>query len=162
MDQAVWILWLILGVALMIAELFTLGVVLCGFGLGALAAAAVGFVGLGFAWQFMAFAVVSIGLTAMSRTIFLRYLPVGDGHAVRSNVDSLPGQVGTVTIPSRGAMLESAVKVYGSTWTAYPVDGETELIEGEKVEVVEVRGSSIYVRRVTNELPGWREAPGTD
>ncbi|MBK9768966.1 MAG: hypothetical protein IPP63_19240 [Chloracidobacterium sp.] len=51
---------------------------------------------------------------------------------------------------------EAAVKVYGSTWTAYPIEGETDLIQGEKVEVVEVRGSSIYVRRVTNELPEWR------
>ena len=157
MEQASWILWLILGLALMIAELFTFGFVLFWFGVGALAAALVGFVGLGFAWQFMAFAVVSIALTAMSRTIFLRYLPSGEGNSVRSNVDSLPGQVGMVTIGSRGAMNESAVRVYGSTWTAFPIDGETELVEGEKVEVVEVRGSSIYVRRITDELPAWRD-----
>ena len=158
MDQAAWILWLILGVTLMIAELFTLGFVLFWFGIGALAAAAVGFIGLGFAWQFFAFAVVSIGLTAMSRTIFIRYLPTGEGNSVKSNVDSLPGQIGTVAIASRGALLESAVRVYGSTWTAYPIDGETVLTEGEKVEVVEVRGSSIYVKRVTKELPGWRDS----
>jgi membrane protein implicated in regulation of membrane protease activity len=30
------------------------------------------------------------------------------------------------------------------------------LLEGEKVEVVRVKGASIYVRRV-NELPEWRE-----
>ncbi len=156
MDQASWILWLVIGIVLLIAEMFTLGFVLFGFGLGALAAAAAGFIGLGFAWQFMAFAIVSIGFTVMSRTIFLRYLPGGEGSSVRSNVDSLPGQVGTVTIASSGALLESAVRVYGSTWTAYPIDGETKLIEGEKVEVVEVRGSSIYVRRVTDELPAWR------
>lgn len=158
MEQAGWILWLILGIALMIAELFTLGFVLFWFGLGALAAAMVGFIGLGFVWQFMAFAVVSVVLTAMSRTIFYKYLPSGEGDSVRSNVDSLPGQVGTVTIGSSGALNESAVRVYGSTWTAYPIDGETELTEGEKVEVVEVRGSSIYVRRVTNELPAWRDS----
>ena len=158
MDQAGWILWLILGIALMIAELFTLGFVLFWFGLGALAAAMVGFIGLGFVWQFMAFAVVSVALTAMSRTIFYKYLPSGEESSVRSNVDSLPGQVGTVTIGSSGALKESAVRVYGSTWTAYPMDGETELTEGEKVEVVEVRGSSIYVRRMTDELPAWRDS----
>ena len=157
MDQAGWILWLILGVGLIIAEIFTLGFVLLWFGIGALAAAAVGFLGFGLIWQFLIFAVVSIGLTAMSRTIFAKYLPHGDGNAIKTAVDSLPGKVGTVTGASKGALQEGAVKVFGSTWTAYPVDGEPELIEGEKVEVVEVKGSSIYVRRVTNELPEWRQ-----
>jgi membrane protein implicated in regulation of membrane protease activity len=101
--------------------------------------------------------VVSIALTAMSRTIFAQYLPHNDANAMKSGVDSLPGKVGTVTAGSKGALNESAVKVFGSTWTAYPIDGETPLIEGEKVEVVEVKGSSIYVRRVTNELPEWRQ-----
>ena len=156
MDQIAWIIWLIVGVLLMIAEIFTLGFVLFWFGIGALAAAFVGFLGFGAAWQFLAFAVVSIGLTAMSRTIFARYLPIGDEHSVKTGVDALPGKVGTVTTASNGALLEGAVKVYGSTWTAFPIDGETVLAEGEKVEVVEVKGSSIYVRRVKNELPEWR------
>ena len=156
MDQAGWILWLILGVGLIIAEVFTLGFVLLWFGLGALAAAVVGFFGLGLGWQFMTFAVVSIALTAMSRTIFANYLPHRHADAMKTGMDSLPGKVGTVTGASKGALQEAAVKVFGSTWTAYPIEGETELIEGEKVEVVEVKGSSIYVRRVTNELPEWR------
>ena len=105
----------------------------------------------------MTFAIVSIALTAMSRTIFAKYLPHGDANAMKSGVDSLPGKVGTVTAASRGALQEAAVKVFGSTWTAYPLDGETDLVEGEKVEVVEVKGSSIYVRRVTDQLPGWKQ-----
>ncbi len=157
MDQIAWILWLVLAVILIVAEIFTLGFVLFWFGLGALAAALVGFVGFGFVWQFMAFAIVSVTLTAMSRTIFAHYLPSGDVNAIKSNIDSLPGQIGTVTAGSGGALHESAVRVYGSTWTAFPIDGESDLIEGEKVEVVEVRGSSIYVRRITNELPEWRD-----
>ena len=157
MDQIGWILWLILGVILIIAEIFTLGFVLLWFGIGALAAALVGFLGFGLIWQFLAFAGVSIGLTAMSRTIFARYLPHGDGNAMKSGVDSLPGKIGTVTTASQGALQEGAVKVFGSTWTAYPIDGEADLVEGEKVEVIEVKGSSIYVRRVSNELPGWKE-----
>jgi membrane protein implicated in regulation of membrane protease activity len=152
-----WILWLILAAALMVAEIFTLGFFLFWFGVGALAAAIVGFLGLGMGWQFMAFAVVSIVLTAMSRTIFARYLPHGEANEMKSAVDSFPGKIGTVTAASTGAMREAAVKVLGSTWTAYPQEGEPDLIEGEKVEVVEVRGSSIYVRRVRDELPEWRE-----
>jgi membrane protein implicated in regulation of membrane protease activity len=157
MDQFLWIFWLILAVVLIIAEIFTLGFVLFWFGIGALAAALVGFFGLGLGWQFGTFAVVSIALTAMSRTIFANYFPHGDANTMKSGVDSLPGKVGTVISASEGAMQEAAVKVFGSTWTAYPIDEDTKLIKGEKVEVVEVKGSSIYVRRVTNELPGWRD-----
>ncbi len=156
MEQLAWILWLILGVILMVAEIFTLGFVLFWFGLGALAAASVGYAGLGFGWQFLAFAVVSVALTAMSRTIFSNFFARGGGHTQKMGFDSLPGQVGTVTAASKGALNEAAVKVYGSIWTAFPADGETIFTDGEKVEVVEVKGSSIYVRRVTNELPEWR------
>ncbi len=74
-------------------------------------------------------------------------------------MDSLPGQIGTVTLSSKGALQEGAVKVYGSTWTAFPIDNEVPLIEGEKVEVVRVQGSSIYVQKIeeSKKLPEWRE-----
>jgi membrane protein implicated in regulation of membrane protease activity len=154
MDQILPIVWLVVGVGLMIAEIFTLGFVLFWFGIGAIAAAFAGFLGAGIGLQFLVFAVVSIALTAMSRTIFSKYLPA-QGEHFRTGVDALPGKVGTVTTASKGALNESAVKVYGSTWTAYPMD-DVALTEGEKVEVVEVKGSSIYVRRIRDELPEWR------
>ena len=157
MDQIAWIIWLVVGVALIVAEIFTMGFVLFWFGIGALAAAFAGFLGVGIGWQFLVFAVISIALTAMSRTIFLKYLPLGDDeNNVKTGMDALPGKVGTVTSASKGALMEAAVKVYGSTWTAYPIDGESELVEGEKVEVVQIKGSSIYVRRIRDELPEWR------
>jgi len=156
MDQLVWIGWLVLGVLLIIAEIFTLGFVLLWFGIGAIAAALAGMLGAPFVIQFAVFAGVSVVLTLMSRTIFAKYLGHGDEEAVKMGIDALPGQIGTVTTESKGALNEGAVKVYGSTWTAFPVDEESRLVEGEKVEVVSVKGSSIYVRKVTNELPEWR------
>lgn len=161
MEQAIWLIWLIVGVALVIAEIFTLGFVLLWFGIGALAAAFAASMGLGVGLQFLIFAVVSVALTAMSRTIFSHYFSHSGGHTQKMGVESLPGQVGTVTAASKGALNEGAVRVFGSIWTAYPADGETVLADGEKVEVVEVRGSSIYVRPVTHELPGWRSQDGS-
>lgn len=157
MDQLAWIIWLVLGVGLIIAEVFTLGFFLLWFGVGALAAALAGMLGAPLILQFLVFAIVSIALTAMSRTIFAKYLSPSDENTIKMGVDSLPGQIGTVTLASRGALNEAAVKVYGSTWTAFPTEGENELTEGEKVEVVSVKGSSIFVRRISKELPGWRE-----
>ena len=157
MNELIWILWVVLGVCLIIAEVFTLGFVLFWFGLGALAGAFVGFLGFGFLWQFLAFALISLALTAMSRKIFADFYSHGEQDLVKTGVDSLPGQIGTVTTESRGALKEGAVKVFGSTWTAFPIDEETPLVEGEKVEVVRVQGASIFVRKVNRELPEWRE-----
>ncbi|CAN5780789.1 NfeD family protein [soil metagenome] len=158
MEQLAWLFWIILGVGLIIAETFTFGFVLFWFGIGALVAALAGFLGIGIVGQFIIFAVVSSALTVMSRTIFAKYYSHDDADALKMGIDALPGQVGTVTSKSKGALNEAAVKVYGSVWTAFPVDGEKTLEEGEKVEVVRVQGASIYVRQVsdTKELPEWR------
>lgn len=157
MEQYAWIFWLILAVVLIVAEIFTLGFVLFWFGVGAVAASLAGVIGLGIGGQFAVFAIVSTLLTVMSRTVFAKYMWGGDGSDMKMGVESLPGMVGTVTGDSKGALHEGAVKVYGSEWTAFPVDGVSELVEGEKVEVVEVKGSSIYVRHVKKELPGWKQ-----
>ena len=159
MEQFAWILWVILGVGLIVAEIFTFGFVLFWFGIGALAAALAGWLGVPFGLQFLIFAGVSIVLTVMSRTIFAKYYAEDDTNALKMGIDALPGQIGTVTSASSGALNEGAVKVYGSTWTAFPADSSAILVEGEKVEVVRVQGSSIYVQKIdgAKKLPDWRE-----
>jgi membrane protein implicated in regulation of membrane protease activity len=158
MDNLVWILWCILGAALIVAEVFTSGFVLLWFGIGALAAGFAGLIGIdSLVIQFLIFAVVSVGLTAASRTIFVNYFSrETTGDSLRTGVDSLPGKIGTVVSSSRGAMQEGAVKVFGSTWTAYPADGESALEAGERVRVESVEGASIYVRRI-DEATDWRQ-----
>ena len=158
MSDFAWILWLLVGVVLIAAEIFTLGFVLLWFGIGAVVAALAALAGFGYTLQFLLFFIVSIALTAASRTIFTKYLTrqIEDGGGYKSGADSLPGQVGTVVVSSQGALSEGAVKVYGSTWTAYPAEGEEPLEAGARVVVESVRGASIYVRRATTE-PGWRQ-----
>jgi membrane protein implicated in regulation of membrane protease activity len=157
MENYLWIVWTILGAVLVIAEIFTSGFVLLWFGIGAFAAALAGMVGIqSITAQFLIFAIVSIALTAASRTIFVQYFSrERTGGDLKSGVEGLPGKIGTVVTSSRGAMHEGAVKVFGSTWTAYPVDGEEPLEAGDRVEVDRIQGASIYVRRV--EVGGdWR------
>jgi len=150
MENYVWIFWAILGAVLIIAEIFTTGFVLLWFGIGALAAAFAGLAGVhSIGFQFLIFAIVSIGLTAASRTIFVNYFSrEKTGGDLKSGVEALPGKIGTVVSSSRGALHEGAVKVFGSTWTAYPADDEEPLEAGDRVQVERVQGASIYVRRV--------------
>ena len=165
MDSLYWILWCILGAILIVAEVFTSGFVLLWFGIGALAAALAGIIGIdNLGIQFLIFAAVSVGLTAASRTIFVNYFSrEKTGDSLRTGADSLPGKIGTVVSSSRGAMQEGAVKVFGSTWTAYPAEGESPLEAGERVRVECIEGSSIYVRRI-DEGVDWRakELPQSD
>ncbi|MCA1557095.1 MAG: NfeD family protein, partial [Acidobacteria bacterium] len=144
MENLPWILWTVLGVLLIIAEIFTSGFVLLWFGVGALAAAFAGLVGVdSLTVQFLIFILVSVSLTAASRTIFVNYFSrEKTGMDLKTGVDSLPGQLGTVVSSSRGALNEGAVKVYGSTWTAYPAEGEEPLEAGDRVTVERVQGAS--------------------
>src|ERR1700682_3861464 len=116
MENYLWIFWTILGAVLIIAEIFTTGFVLLWFGIGALAAAFADLVGVNsITLQFLIFAIVSIGLTAASGTIFVKYFSrERSGGALKSGVEGLPGKVGTVVTSSRGALHEGAVKVFGS------------------------------------------------
>jgi membrane protein implicated in regulation of membrane protease activity len=151
-----WVLWTILGVVLVIAEVFTPGFVLLWFGVGALAAALAAFLGAGLAAQFILFITLSAALTALSRTIFVNYFTRGDEpDGLRTGAAALPGQVGTVVTSSQGALNEGAVKVFGSVWTAYPAEGEPPLEAGDRVVVERLQGASIYVRRA-GTLPDWR------
>lgn len=159
MEQIAGILWFILGVGLIIAEVFTFGFVLLWFGIGAIAAALAAWLGFGFGLQFLVFVVVSIALTAMSRTIFANFYSHGDDDLKKTGIDSLPGQIGTVTLASKGTLNKGAVKAYGTVWTAFPLDSSRPLIEGEKVKIERVEGASVYVSPVSDvkELPNWRD-----
>ncbi len=156
MEQYAWILWVVFGVFLIIAEIFTLGFVLLWFGIGAIVAALASMLGIGVIGQFLIFALVSTVLTIMSRTIFDNVFKLTGEEEIKTGVDTLPGKVGTVKKASKGALNQASVRVYGSDWKAFPIDEQTSFEEGEKVEVVKVEGSSIYVRKATKELPDWR------
>ena len=155
-------MWSVAGVVLIIAEIFTLGFVLFWFGIGAIAAGIAAYLGLGITAQVLIFTGISVVFTLLSRTIFDDYYPHKDEDN-KSGIETLPGKVGTVMTGSKGALNAARVKVFGTSWKAFPVDEMTTFEEGEKVEVVRVEGSAIYVRKAGKELPGWRdEDDGTD
>ncbi len=157
-----WYIWLIIGVLFIVAEIFTAGFVLLWFGIGALMAGLLALLGLGLPLQVVAFLAISIALTVASRTIFERFLMRGSpGSELKTGMESLPGQVCVVVTSSEGALREGAVRVFGSTWRAFPTEGEELLREGERVQIDRVDGSSVYVRKVDDE-PSWRRRDGSD
>src|SRR6266496_1373696 len=98
MNNGIWILWVILGGILIIAEVFTPGFVLLWFGVGALAAALAAVFGVSsLALQFLIFSLVSIALTAASRTLFVKYfVSKPPEEQLKSGMLALPGRIGIV------------------------------------------------------------------
>ncbi|MBI4748712.1 MAG: NfeD family protein [Acidobacteria bacterium] len=156
--EYLWVVWALLAVAFIVAEIFTTGFVLLWFGIGAILAALLALAGVGgLGLQTLVFLFTSIVLTAASRTIFLKYLVTDtDRSSLRVGTGSLPGQRGVVVTPSQGALREGEIKVYGSIWKAIPEEDIDLLQEGEEVEIARVDGNSLYVRKPRRE-PSWRE-----
>jgi len=147
-----WIVWLVISAVLIAAEVLTTGFVLLWFGVGALVAAVLALAGIeSLAVQTIVFLIVSSLLVIASRTIFERFLvrssPAGE---LKTGIEMMIGQIGTVVEASQGARLEGAVKVYGSVWTAFPIEGEEPLAVGEPVLIERVEGNTIYVRRTSH------------
>lgn len=156
MDK-LWYIWFIIAAIFIVAEMFTAGFVLLWFGIGAAVAGLLALTGLiGLPLQVAVFLIVSILLTIASRTILERFfMHDSPGRELKTGVEALPGRVGVVVETSAGATREGAVRVFGSTWRAFPVHEDEPLQEGDKVVVERVEGASVYVRRVDNE-PSWR------
>jgi len=155
-----WIVWLIIAAIFIAIEVFTAGFFLLWFGVGALVASAMALLGIGsLTLQVIVFLTVSVGLVIASRTIFEKFFTRQlDSNRLRSGVEAMIGQVGTVVESSRGALNEGAVRVYGSVWTAFPMEGERPLSEGESVAVERIEGNAIYVRRAPHHPRSFTES----
>ncbi|HYE75663.1 MAG TPA: NfeD family protein, partial [Blastocatellia bacterium] len=144
--------WLVIGALFAAGEAATAGFFLLWFAVGALAAALVALLGISsLTVQVFVFLIVSILLLIASRTIFEKYL---NRASLKTGVDTMIGQIGTVVEPSQGARGESAVRVYGSVWTAIPMEGEEPLQVGEAVCVERIDGNTIYVYRPGHKMLG--------
>jgi inner membrane protein len=152
-----WYIWFIIAAIFIIAEMFTSGFVLMWFGIGAVIAGLLALTGLvGLPLQIAVFLIVSILLTIASRTIFERFfLRDSPGRELKTGIESLPGRIGVVVENSSGPTREAAVRVFGSTWRAFPIDDDEALQAGEKVIIERVEGASVYVRHADTE-PSWR------
>jgi membrane-bound ClpP family serine protease len=69
---------------------------------------------------------------------------------VRTGTESLVGRVGLVRSDLAPVGM---VQLGGERWTAMPAPGEDRIPRGERVEVVEVRGLRLLVRRVPSNPP---------
>ncbi|CCH31552.1 NfeD family protein [Actinosynnema sp. NPDC047251] len=134
------LIWLVLGVLLVAAEILSGDFVLVMLGVAALGAAGVSALGVGEVLAAVAFGVAALGLIAGARPALKRRLTAG--HELTSGVQALVGGPAIVvsTVDAHGGR----VRIGGEVWSARSLD-HTVLEPGAEVTVVEISGATAVV-----------------
>lgn len=129
----VFLIWVIIAVIFVVAELVTLGFILVFFGVGAVVAGLCAYLfGMGFAWQLVVFIVVSIAALVLLRKISIKTFRGNENNAVDDDYhNSIIGKTAVVTKdivpPAQGE-----VKYSGSFW---PAVADMAVEAGQTVEI---------------------------
>jgi membrane protein implicated in regulation of membrane protease activity len=136
--------WLVIGVALAIAEMFTTTFVLIMFAAGALAAAAVAALGLPLWVQVLVFGGVSAAALAGVRPLIQRHWH-RDSDSAPVGLAAIEGAAGLVL--ERIDSDHGLIKIDGEMWSARPYDATQVIEPGERVRVIEIKGATALVWR---------------
>lgn len=134
------LIWLIVGILLVVAEVLSGDFVLVMLGAAALAAAGVSALGAADLVSVLVFAASSVGLIVGARPLVKKRLQLGSG--IRMHHEALLG--GRAVALSRVDEHGGQVKIGGDTWSARTLDGSV-VEEGEAVTVVEISGATAVV-----------------
>jgi membrane-bound ClpP family serine protease len=146
-----WHIWILVGIGLIIGEIFTVGFFLLWFGVGAFLAAGLALLGVGPIYQMLSFLLVSLILIVLSRTIFKHFLFRKDA-GISTNVEALIGQEALVMEMIEGKSKRGLVKIGGETWSAISEEGRIE--QDEVVRVKGVEGNKVLVEKVKSKEEG--------
>ena len=141
-----WHVWLLLGLTLVVVEILIPAFFVLWFGVGASVAALLAFLGMSQAVQVSAFLAISFLLLVFSRTIFQSTL-FRSKQSVATNVEALRGQQAIVLKAMEGSLQPGSVKIGGEVWSAI-CEEETQILEGAKVEVLDVVGNKVRVKPI--------------
>lgn len=140
------VLWIVLGVVLAVAELFTATLFLVMFAAGAFAAAVAAALGAPVAAQALVFAAVSALTVVAVRPVIQRHrqsaLGVGEEQF---GVQAIEGA--SALVLERVDADGGQVKIDGELWSARSYDGTQVFAPGERVQVIQVKGVTALVWR---------------
>ena len=145
MEQYLWIIWLAIFVIALVIEASGPSLVSIWFALGALVTMIISFIP-GVAWwiELIVFVVVSITAILALRPILNKYFKI---NKFNSNVDSLSGKEGYV-LEEISFLIPGVVKIGDVKWSAIPVKKDEIILVNSVVEVVNVEGNKLIVKKV--------------
>lgn len=138
-----WHLWMIAGLVLLIAEVFTPGFVVACFGVACLATGAGTALGAGPTLQVLLFIAAGTATYLGVRPFVLKHMDAGPD--LKTNVDALAGRPGRVTEAIDPLRERGRALVGGEDWRALSADG-APLAADTPVIVVRVEGTKLIVR----------------
>lgn len=143
--QNLWQFWAVMAFLFLILELTSGDFFILCFAIGAAFTTLLSLTGIGFLWQLLVFAIVSVLCLFFVRPVMLRYFHRNDPDR-KSNADALIGQEGRVseTIDADG---NGRVAIDGDDWKAVSADG-SQIEKGVKVRVVGRESIIITVEKV--------------
>ena len=134
--------WVILGIVLLIGEIFTMDFSLTCFAIACFVAAVLSWIGLGTYWQLAAVAATIFILLFTLRPLVLKYLNK-KGEGFKSNMEALIGKELTVS-QTNGQTGKYYAKNDGDLWELFC---EEKLSQGDKVKVYKVDGIKLFVKK---------------
>ncbi|MEV0354549.1 NfeD family protein [Nocardia sp. NPDC050697] len=136
------IVWLVAGILLAAAEIFTGELTLLTLGLAALGTAGVSAAfDTSLVVDALVFAAITLVLFAGVRPVLRRKF--GTPPPIATNVDALPGKTALVLQPV--AEHAGQVKIDGEVWTARPLNPDETYEEGTSVYVMKIDGATAVV-----------------
>ncbi|SCE93245.1 Membrane protein implicated in regulation of membrane protease activity [Micromonospora viridifaciens] len=146
-------LWIVLGVVLAVAEVFTTTLFLIMFAAGAFAAAGAAALGAPVALQALVFALVSALCLAVVRPVIRRHARTAlEGGEQSFGVEALEGTTAVVVEPVDAG--RGLIKIDGELWTARAYDATRSYAAGERVQVIKVQGATALVWQDEISTPG--------
>lgn len=142
--------WLLLAVALGVAEMLSLDLILIMVAVGALVGALAAIASFPLALQVLLAAGSSAAMLALVRPNLVARLH--QGPDLVTGAKKLLGQQGVVT-EELSAHHPGRVKLGGEVWSACPYDESTTIAPGVTVEVFAIRGATAYVHPVGELMP---------
>ena len=142
------IYWLLFCVLLIGIELATMGLTTIWFAAGSFAAFLVSVAGGNLFIQLLALIAVSLILLYFTRPLVVKYL---NNRTVKTNIESLIGKVAVVTEDISNMENKGRASVNGQSWTARSMDDSVRFVQGEQVEVMEIQGVKLIVKKHVQE-----------
>ncbi|RKX43554.1 MAG: NfeD family protein [Thermotogae bacterium] len=138
-----YIVWLILGVVLVVAEIFIPSFFIFWFGVGAFVASGLS-VAFGTLVQVTAFAVVS-GLLVLFTRPFAKKISGKEPRKI--HIDEIIGKTAVVTETIDNLAGKGLIRVGGDVWRALSVD-DSIVESGKKVTILKVDGTHLVVKKI--------------